>query len=178
MTDLELLDLLRGGDSRGLEGLLERYGPLIRYVIRGILPDAGQREECYSDISLRLWEQGGRYDPARGSVRAWLATMARNAALNRVRGTHGDWQALEHTMADPAPGPEDQVLARERAARIQAAVKRLSGLDQSLFYRKYCYFQTAEQMAAELGLTRRAVESRLYRLKKRLQRELGGEKDG
>ena len=50
--------------------------------------------------------------------------------------------------------------------------------EQALFYRKYYYLQPTSQIASELGTTERAVEGRLYRLKKRLRGMLGGELDG
>lgn len=178
MTDMELLALAREGRPEGLDGLLTRYGPLLRYIIRGILQDPGEREDCFSLVSVRIWEKLAGYDPEKGSLKAWLATLARNTALNHARGLEAGGAELTADLADPRPGPEEQVLARERAERIRAVVGRLSPLERSLFYRKYYYYQTAEQMAAELGMTRRAVESRLYRLKGRLRRELGGELDG
>ena len=45
----------------------------------------------------------------------------------------------------------------------------LSVKDKILLYRKYYYMQSTEQIAAELGLTQRAVEGRLYRIKKKLR---------
>lgn len=54
-------------------------------------------------------------------------------------------------------------------------VERLSIGDRALFYRKYYYRQPTAQIAAELGMSERAVEGRLYRLKKQLRRLLGGE---
>lgn len=44
-----------------------------------------------------------------------------------------------------------------------------------LFYRKYYYLQSIAQIASELGMTERAVEGKLYRLKKQLRKMLGGE---
>lgn len=63
----------------------------------------------------------------------------------------------------------------ERSAAVHAALGRLSPGDRALFYRKYYYLQSTAQIAAELGMTVRAVEGRLYRLKKQLCRMLGGE---
>lgn len=54
-------------------------------------------------------------------------------------------------------------------------VELLSIGDRALFYRKYYYRQPTAQIAAELGMSERAVEGRLYRLKKQLRRLLGGE---
>ena len=47
--------------------------------------------------------------------------------------------------------------------------------DRLLFYRKYYYRQSTAQIAAELGTTERAVEGRLYRIKKALRKALGGD---
>ena len=45
----------------------------------------------------------------------------------------------------------------------------LSPKDKTLIYRKYYYMQSTEQIAAEMGLTERAVEGRLYRIKQKLR---------
>ena len=76
---------------------------------------------------------------------------------------------------DPAPTPEQALLQKERLQAVVRAVSGLSDRDRALFYRKYYYYQSTAQMAAELGLTERAVEGRLYRIRKRLQKELGGD---
>ena len=51
----------------------------------------------------------------------------------------------------------------------------MSAGDRALFYRKYYYLRSTQQMAAELGTTARAVEGRLYRIRKKLQKQMGGE---
>ena len=68
-----------------------------------------------------------------------------------------------------------EVLRRERTQRLQAALEQMSPRDKQLFYRKYYYLQSTAQIAAELGLSERAVEGRLYRLRRRLQKALGGD---
>ena len=65
----------------------------------------------------------------------------------------------------------------ERRAALHDALARFGQNDRALFYRKYYYLQSTAQIAAELGMTERAVEGRLYRLKKRLRTMLGGDGD-
>ena len=67
---------------------------------------------------------------------------------------------------------------QERQTALQAALGQLSAGERLLFYRKYYYLQPTAQIAAELGMTERAVEGRLYRLKKQLRKMLGGENHG
>jgi DNA-directed RNA polymerase specialized sigma24 family protein len=58
---------------------------------------------------------------------------------------------------------------------VNYALRQLSPKDRMLFYRKYYYLQSTAQIASELGMTERAVEGKLYRLKKQLRKMLGGE---
>ena len=179
MDDRELLELLTRRDEQGADELLRRYGPMLRYIIAPILSDPREREECLSDVVLRAWDRAGQYDPARGGFAAWLSAVARNTARNRLRAGGADRETgeLDPAAPDPAPGPEELVLREERARRLREVIQSLSGTDRQLFYRKYYYLQPAAQMAAELGLTQRAVEGRLRRLRLRLRKELGGERD-
>ena len=55
------------------------------------------------------------------------------------------------------------------------ALSKLSQKDRTVFYRKYYYLQSTAQIAAEMSTTERAVEGRLYRIKKRLRKLLGGD---
>ena len=82
-TDL-INDLLKRTDG-SLEQLKLHYGPLIRYVITPILPDARDREEVFNDILVRIWDRADQFDPKQGSWTNWLSTTARNAAIDRVR---------------------------------------------------------------------------------------------
>lgn len=75
----------------------------------------------------------------------------------------------------PAPGPEEVLLQKERLETLSRLLSAMSAGDRALFYRKYYYLQSTEQMAAELGTTARAVEGRLYRIRKKLQKQMGGE---
>ena len=67
------------------------------------------------------------------------------------------------------------MLRRERQRRLYAAVGQLQGEERQLFFRKYYYGQSTVQIAGEMGLTERGVEGRLYRLRRKLRRLMGGE---
>lgn len=177
MEEERIISLIRERDERGAEELLRCYGPLMRYVIAPILPGEHDREECLSEAALRVWERIGQYDSARGSWTAWLTAIARNAARNRLRGNQHVSEMDEIPSDHPAPGrtPEEEMLQRERQEELKRALWRLRAGERILFYRKYYYMQSTEQIAAELGLTPRAVEGRLYHIRGKLRRFLGGE---
>lgn len=177
VQEQEMIAQLLQKDERGMEALLLHYGPLMRYIIAPILPDPQDREECLSEVSMRVWSRVAQFDPARGSWTAWLTAITRNTARNYHRSAQNrrDTQAIPEGTPAPDASPEEAILQAERSAALHDALARLGQNDRALFYRKYYYLQSTAQIAAELGMTARAVEGRLYRLKKQLRRMLGGE---
>ena len=103
MEDREIAERLRSGDERGMEALLGQYGPLLRYVVRPILPREEDREDCLSEVLMRIWDGIGGFDPARGSWRAYITAAARNAALNRARAARAAEALPDGPAAQPGP---------------------------------------------------------------------------
>ena len=178
MNEQEIIILIRKRDEKGMTELLRHYGPLMRYVIAPILQNSEDREECLSDSAMRAWNRIEQFDPERGKWNAWLTAIARNTALNRARKNAGE-ATQEIPPETPAQdiSPEERVIQKERSAALNRAIGQLSSNEQALFYRKYYYMQSTEQIASETGLSLRAVEGKLYRVKKKLRKMLGGEAD-
>lgn len=178
MDDLELLTGLKNGDQDAFEALLVRYNGMMAYIVRGILTDPKETEECLAQIRARLWGKLSGYQEDRASLATWITAICRNAAYDRLRQLQRQAERtapLEEWMPDPAPSPEELVLRQERRERLKKALNALRDSDRRLFYRKYYYLQSTAQIAAELGLSQRAVEGRLYRVRVRLQKLLGGD---
>lgn len=168
--------LLLEKNEQGMDALLLHYGPLMRYIIAPILQNPQDREDCLSEVSMRVWEKIGQFDGEKGSFRAWLTAITRNTALNHARRASGSSaEELSESTPSPEPSPEETLLKKERQEALKTALSRLSYKDRLLFYRKYYYRQSTAQIAAELGMTERAVEGKLYRVKKQLRKSLGGE---
>lgn len=179
MKGTDLIGRLQRQEEGSLDDLLLHHGPLLRYVIAPIVQDAQEREDCLSEVLMTIWQRSGQYNTQLGSWEAWLTAVARNAALNHRRrlARHQGAEELPEDMPATEPGPEELLLQKERQEALLRALERLPGRDRLLFYRKYYYQQSTAQIAAELSLTERAVEGRLYRLKKTLRKNLGGEYD-
>ena len=107
---------------------------------------------------------------------SWLTAIARNAALSRARAEkRREADELPEDESDPGPTPEEEALRKERQQALLAALKTLKKSERILFYRKYYYNQSTAQIAAELGITERAAEGKLYRIKQKLKEQLKGE---
>ena len=174
MEDLQIVQLYWDRDQQAIACSKEKYGIYCFTVANHILDNFQDSEECVSDIYLRVWEKFASFDRTRGSLAAWLTAVARNAAVDRRRRSRAPEQNWEENEG-ASPSPEDEVLRRERTRQLRQALDTLGSVEQLLFYRKYYYLQSTAQIAAEMGLSERAVEGRLYRLRRRLQKAMGGD---
>ena len=167
MAAQNVIDLLKNRDENGAEELLRHFGPLLRYVIAPFLSDPRDREEVLQDCVLKVWQEIDRFDPEKGSWTSWL-----NRARSEKRLETGE---LSEDEADSASTPEEETLRGERQEALLRALNTLSRRDRILFCSKYYYCQPTAQIAAELGMSERAVEGRLYRIRQKLKDLLKGE---
>ena len=65
MEDTRLVHALQNRQNGAMEQFQTAYTPLLRYIIAPILPDERDREECLSDVLLRVWDSIGTFDPGR-----------------------------------------------------------------------------------------------------------------
>lgn len=176
MEDVQLVHALQTRQNGAMEQFQTAYTPLLRYIIAPILTDERDREECLSDVMLRVWDSINTFDPGKAALSTWLTHLTRNAALNRRRANERrrEGGGLDEALPDAADGPEQSLLKAETAQALWTNLERLGRRDRELFLRKYYYYQPTAQIAAELGLSVRAVEGKLYRIRKHLRKELGG----
>ena len=163
-----------------VEEVIRLHRGLLYYVIRPITGDEHRTDECFSVVCEILLKNYDKYDPSRGTLTSWLTRLARNAALNFVQNRKYEMTAGEEmdatdleNMADLRT-PEDALLRKEAMEELNEALKSLDRLEANILLRKYYYMQSTQQIGAELGLSVRAVEGRLYRIKKKLMKKMGG----
>ena len=177
MHEKEIIELILGRDEKGLSLLQTYYSPLMRYIVSPILKDKREQEECISEITMKIWDNIQFFDSKKGSWNAWITAISRNAALCRARKIRPavSTEDIPTDLPSPDPTPEEALILKERQEMLIKALNQLSQKDRAIFYRKYYYLQSTAQIALEMSTTQRAVEGRLYRIKKRLRKELGGD---
>lgn len=173
MNENELINMLLQRNDKALPLLELHYRPLIRYIITPILQDKRDRDEVFSDIILRVWDRIDQFDSVHGSWANWLSIISRNAAIDRLRKIAPTTSEITDEIPAPDSDPEQQMIRKERQQALSKAIRGLTYEEQALFYRKYYYRQPTSQIASEYGTTERAIEGKLYRIKKKLRKMLG-----
>lgn len=80
-----LLQRMAAGDSDALLALHKRYANLVYSIAWRVLRDVGLAEEVTQDVFMKLWQRSQRYDAGRGRFSAWLLSVTRFAAIDRLR---------------------------------------------------------------------------------------------
>src|SRR5438105_2378252 len=84
-SDKALVAAMAHGDENALRELNQRYGRALIALATRVLANGADAEEVAVDALWQAWRQAGGFDPGRGSVGAWLVTLVRSRAIDRLR---------------------------------------------------------------------------------------------
>ena len=176
--DRECLARVQAGDSRALAELYDRYMPIIYPVVKRILRSGADAEDAIQDAWVQVWRRAATYDPKRGSVVAWLLTVARSRALDRYRSLVARGRAESKVDAEPANEPVGPPASAEMAQlsqRVRAAMAQLDPSQREVleiaYFRGLSQSEIANHLSQPLGTVKSWTRQGLIRLRELLQEE-------
>ncbi len=175
--DAALASAARAGDQRAYSAIVGRHKAALYRIALRITGDPDHALDVVQEAFVAAFNALARYDPAR-PMRAWLTRIVINKARDwqrrqTVRRFVGALNPFDSDPASDAPGPAQIAEERDAVARTQRALAALPArLREVLVLRTIEGLDQAET-AALLGITDKAVETRLYRARKRLSELLG-----
>ena len=174
--DVGLLSALVRGERDALGRLYDRHaGVLLALAVR-ILGDRAQAEDLLHDVVLEAWHRARDFDPARGTVRAWLVTRMRSRALDRRASAIRQSRLVELASHDAGAQAAEAMAARPDRDRVR---QQLLGLPPELGeVVEMAYFDglTFSDIAAQLAIPIGTVKSRMARALGVLRERLAGAK--
>jgi RNA polymerase sigma factor (sigma-70 family) len=165
-TDERLVDLVRAGNDRAFEAIVDRYRrPLLRYSAR-LLPPA-RAEDAVQQAFLNAFA-ALRRDGAAIDLRPWLYRIAHNAALNALRENGWGHEAVEAT-APAHEGPHEVAERRDSLRAVLDAVGTLPARQRDAMILRELEGRSYAQIAAELEVSGGAVRQLLNRARNTLR---------
>ena len=177
--DEELMREVARGSDEALSGLYRRFSRLILGLAVQTLDRAGA-EDLVQDVFLAVWRNAARFDPERGTVRAWILQIAHFRLLNELRRRSRQPEIVpdpEGLVLDslPArePGPAEAASQQRRRAIIQSAFEELPPPQRRALSLAFLDDLTHEQVASELGLPLGTAKTRIRAGLQKLRGALG-----
>jgi RNA polymerase sigma-70 factor (ECF subfamily) len=191
--DATLVRDVASGSDAALAALYDRHAPLVFGVALRMTNDRGRAEDIVLDTFLALWNHAERFDPARGSLTAWLTVVARHAAVDRHRRNMradatlslgalvdrrpDDADGMDSVLRTsrliaagaPAPMPLDAVEADETRTELAAAIRLLPPDERAALVLAYQEGLTQSEIARRLGWPIGTVKTRSRRALRRLR---------
>jgi RNA polymerase sigma factor (sigma-70 family) len=175
LSDEALLAGLGSGDRDAAAVFVRRFQRRVFGLTLSILRDRGAAEEAAQESFVRAWRHASAYDPRRGTVAAWLLTIARNVSINMLTARRFDPVDPEVVLAmegnrPPEAGAEAQVadreLLREPLARLPEDQRRAVAL--AVFY-GFTAREISELDGVPLGTVKTRIRSAMLKLRASLR---------
>ncbi len=180
MGDCDLVELLAGGSDEALRELYRRHAGFVRTIARRPLRSADLAEEAVQDVFLQLWAAPERFDPERGSLRAYLRVQAYRRAVDLSRSESSRRRREEHDARwapSGASGPEEEVIDLTIARQVRRAVAGLSPQERQAielaYFAGHSYRQVAELLGQPEGTVKNRIRVAMRRLRGVLPRVAG-----
>jgi len=155
------------GRQEALAGLYDETSPILNGLLLRILDRPQDAEEVLLDVYMKAWKNAGSYSPDRGTVQAWLFTMARSVAIDRIRQRRArpgtlplEFQGISEPPSSDQT-PEEQSVESQRRRRVQLLLNELPPEQRDVVTLAFFGGLTHSELAGRLGLPLGTIKSRI-----------------
>lgn len=158
----ELVAAMAAGDADALRSLTGRYARMLTALAYRFLHDESDAEEIAADVLWQAWREAGLFDAAKGSVTAWLVTIARSRAIDRLRAKSAR-RPPEQQPVQQAAGldPAAELETSERSSIVKRALAELDPRERDLLELAYFTDLSQSEIAARVGIPIGTVKTRM-----------------
>jgi RNA polymerase sigma-70 factor (ECF subfamily) len=176
-----MIEQIAGGSHEAMAELYDLMSGRVYGLALRIVRNPAVAEEVTLDVFMQIWRTAAQYSAARGSVQAWLATMARARALDWLRSAQGraarDSSPIEEMapLRISAPDPEEAAIDASRTALVRKHLNALpaeqSQLIEMSFFSGFSHSEIAEKLGLPLGTVKSRIRQGMCHLRDCFQAE-------
>ena len=172
--DLKVIDRALHGESKAYAELLSRYRDSVYYVLLRMVNNPSDAEDLTIEAFGKAFHNLSKYVPSH-AFSTWLFRIATNNCIDFMRKKsqsprlfdqdEGEEDEMEATVASDMRAPDEVIMDKETAARLNRIVKSLKPRYRRLIELRYFEDYSYEDIATELSLPIGTVKARLFRAK-------------
>lgn len=169
-----LLVACAGGDPALFTPVYDALGPVAYGASLGVLRDPDHAAEVTQEVMVEVWQTAPRFDPARGSARTWVATLARRRAVDRVRAEQSrrdrDQRDTDLRMGESTRDVVVEEVERKLAGSgVRRCIEGLTPTQREAvviaYYGGLTYREVADRLGAALPTVKSRIRDGLNRLR-------------
>ncbi|AZB41491.1 sigma-70 family RNA polymerase sigma factor [Bacillus sp. FJAT-42376] len=163
---------LQRKDEQALEYIVDQYLPLIKGIVAKVLTpvrNSGLMEECINDVFLSVWDHSKKFQGDHTDFRKWICSVAKFKAIDYYRkASKKPEYSAEYVDVGTGRSAEDEWINSEERTEIIQLMNTLESVDREIFMMKFFMGCKTEDISKKLGLTKTAIDNRIYRGKRKL----------
>ena len=165
-----LVARLAAGDDDAIGELFDRYGSFLLGIAQRVVRSRERAEDVVQEVFTLLWTEPGRFDPARGSLRAFLGVQAQRRGIDVVRRETRREAREDRDATDPTrrPGPREATDDVVVSAVVREAIERLPDDQRIAVELAFWHGRTYREVATILEIPEGTAKSRLRLAQARL----------
>ncbi|HHW35732.1 MAG TPA: sigma-70 family RNA polymerase sigma factor [Bacillales bacterium] len=171
-NDENFIQRLQQQEEDGLEFIIDKYLPLIKgitYKVLSPLENNGVIEECINDIFLSIWNNSKKFRGDSTDFKKWICAIAKFKAIDYYRKAAKKVEVPSNYMdLNAEKSAEDELILMEDKTELIELINLLEPVDRDIFIMKFFLGLKTEDISIKLGLTKAAIDNRIYRGKKKL----------
>lgn len=170
--DADLLARVQRGEESAMAAIYDRYSRIVYSVALRVLRDPASAEDILQEVFMQMWRSPAKFVAARGSLGGWLAVVARNRSIDRLRRRRPTEQVEEMNIAalgNLADEAERTLLMeRCRTVIVQLPPEQRKTLEMA-FFDGLTHSEIADMTGDPLGTVKTRIRSAVMTLRKALQ---------
>ncbi len=167
----EWMARVQNGDKQALRKLYDRFNKILFGMIYKILRNKEESEDLLQEIFVKIWNKADQFDPSRGSAYSFIATLARNRAIDRTRSRafknrrKDDYvindDEYSFNLSTENPNPEEKIEITERAVGVRKALAQLNEKERQVLYISYFEGLSQTEIADKIDIPLGTVKYRM-----------------
>ncbi len=153
------------GDRDAFRALYSQTSAKLFGITLRVLNDRAEAEDVLQEVFVKVWHNAKRYRANGLSPMTWLITIARNAAIDRLRKRREGQAGLDaaETLADPAPGPEALAVQGSERQKLAGCFGELDADKAEAVRRAYLLGETYDELAKAMNVPLNTMRTWLRR---------------
>jgi RNA polymerase sigma-70 factor, ECF subfamily len=166
-TPEALLAQIALGNRAAFEALYRGTANRLFGICLRVLTQRSEAEDALQDVYTTVWRKAAQFDPGKASATAWLAMIARNKAIDRLRALPAHQARASFELAenveDQRTSPLQSVETSKDRARLEQCLERLEPKRRSLIHAAFFDGLTYEELAARIEAPLGSIKSWIRR---------------